>query len=470
MCMKRGLFKLFCTFSSLFALLVLAGTMKEEIDFNVNDLSFSKIKGYDVVTLKGCNSTVEIGAPLLPRAAFSLLIPQNAEVTNVEIISFEKEVIPGEYEIYPTQPPRPFIKGTVSPFVEPKEDIYHQDTPYPEKIIESPHTGSMGGYRLASLHIFPLQYLPAEKKLVFYSRIKFKVTYEERLRLLKTKTEKQNKIFKERVKNLILNPEDIEIFEPFVGLNGSLALSPDTVEYVIITVDSFASSFQKLADWKTKKGIPAKVVTLDYIYGDYTGADNAESIRNFIIDANSSWGTIWVLLGGQCDYEWGHEIVPRRNVYYVTSGEGYYIDEDTIPSDLYFSDLDGDWNADGDGVYGESTDNVDFYSDVFVGRAPVRTVAQAETFVKKVLTYEKKPPPGYQKKILLPAAYLWPGVYDETLSQEAIANIVPSDWQVSKLYEDDGNLTHTAFVDSVRAGFGFVHLVGHGNESAISTY
>jgi len=464
----KKLYKLINLCFFFFALVLTAGIIEKEVTFNINDLAFSSLEGYDLVKLKGCKSTVEIGAPLLPRASFSLLIPQGSEVADIEVVSFDKEEIAGEYNIYPTQHPQPFTKDKVFPFVEPDKDIYTASFPYPGKIVENPNTGSMGGYRLASLLVYPLQYIPAEKKLVFYSRIKFKITYEEKTRSLniKTKTEKQNKIFKERVRNLILNPEDIGMFEPALGLRGSLDLPADNIEYVIITVDSFQTAFRELADWKTRKGIPAKVVTLDSIYDNYTGDDNAERVRNFIIDANSTWGTIWVLLGGQCDYEWGQEIVPRRNVWYRrVDGD----ETDTIPSDLYFSDLDGDWDADGDGVYGESTDDVDLYSDVFVGRAPVRTVAQAETFANKVLTYEKSPPSGYQKKILLPAAILWT-YYDEKLSQEAIANMVPGDWQVSKLYERDGDLTHEAFVDSVKSGFGFAHLVGHGNQYGIYTY
>jgi hypothetical protein len=462
--------KLFLVAFFFFSLVAFAGVIEKEVTFNRDDISFTEIKGYDFIKLEACRSTTrKIGAPCLPRAAFSVLIPPGAEITNVEIVSVDKEEISGEYEVYPTQHPQPFLRNKIFPFVEPDKDIYNQTILYPEKIIESPHTGSMGGYRLANVLIYPIQYKPSEKQLIFYSRIRFKVTYEEKLRSLITKTEKQNKIFRERVEKLILNPEDIRISEPSIGLSGTLALPPDTVEYVIITADSFAASFQELADWKTKKGIPAKVITLDSIYANYTGVDNAEKVRNFIIDANSTWGTIWVLLGGQCDYEWGQEIVPRRNVWYRDAIVGHYPDEDTIPSDLYFSDLDGDWNADGDGIYGESTDDVDLYSDVFVGRAPVRTVSQVEIFVNKVLTYEKRPPLGYQKKILLPAAILWYD-YDEKLSQEAIASIVPGDWQVSRMYERDGDLTEAAFVDSVQSGFGFAHLVGHGNEDGIYTY
>ncbi|PIP12733.1 MAG: hypothetical protein COX49_04010, partial [bacterium (Candidatus Stahlbacteria) CG23_combo_of_CG06-09_8_20_14_all_40_9] len=341
-------------------------------------------------------------------------------------------------------------KGKVYPFVEPNKEIYSSSTPYPEEVVICSHAGSMGGYRIAGLLVHPVRYIPKLKRIIFYSKIEFEVTYRENVHPINRKTERQRDIFKERVRNLILNPEDIERWGPPLGIGYGGLLPPDTVEYVIITVDSFETSFQNLAAWKTKKGVPAKVVTLNDIYADYSGIDNAEKIRNFIIDASSTWGTIWVLLGGQCDYEWGQEIVPRRDVWYITvDGD----ENDTIPSDLYFSDLDGSWDGDGDGVYGESTDGVDFYSDVFVGRAPVRTTTQAETFVNKVLTYEKSPPLGYQKKILLPAGYLWPGSYDERLSQEAIANIVPLDWQVSRLYERDGNLTHEAFVDSVQSGF-----------------
>ena len=467
---KRAFFSAFYIFVCFFAFTALAGVLEKEITFNRGDISFSKIEEYDVVKLKGCDATtIDIGFPSLPRASFSLLIPNGAEVRSVEIISVDKEEITGEYDIYPTQHPQPFLKDKVFPFVEQDEDAYAETTLYPGKIIESPKTGSLGGYELASLLVYPLQYIPSDKKLVFYSRIKFRVTYEDNFRSLKKRSEKQNEIFKERVKSLILNPEDIAISGPSVGLSASLALPEETVEYVIITVDSFVSAFQELADWKTKKGIPAEVVTLDYIYSNYTGADNAERVRNFIKDANSSWGTIWVLLGGQSDYEWGQEIVPRRDVWYRTSYVGYYTDEDTIPSDLYFSDLDGDWNADGDNVYGEYADDVDLYSDVFVGRAPVRTVDQVEIFVNKVLRYEKNPPLNYQKKILLPAAILW-SYYDEKLSQEAIADMVPGDWQVSRMYERDGELTREAFIDSLRSGFGFAHLVGHGNESGIYTY
>ena len=55
-------------------------------------------------------------------------------------------------------------------------------------------------------------------------------------------------------------------------------------EYIIITKQEFANTFKELAHWKTRKGIPAKVETVENIYSNplYDGADKQEQIRNYI--------------------------------------------------------------------------------------------------------------------------------------------------------------------------------------------
>jgi len=447
----------------------IAGEIQYTVSFRKDDLSFTKLKGYDIVRLKGYGFTEEVGAPLLPKATLRILIPPGSEIVNIEVISKEQEILPGEYLIYPKQPPRPIILShKPPPWVEPNKEIYSKALPYPLKIAEPSHTGNMGGYRIGGISLYPLQYIPAEKRLIFYSKLKLRITYKEKVYPVFPRTSGQRNLFKNIVKKLVVNPEYIEEWSPPLrSRSRSLQLPPDTVEYVVITSSSLASAFQPLIDWKTKKGVPARVVTLDFIYAHYSGVDSAERIRNFIIDANLNWGTNWVLLGGQCDFENLQEIVPRRDVYYLSSGVGYYPDEDTIPSDLYYSDLDGNWNFDGDGVWGEREDSVDLYSDVFVGRAPCLTVSDVTRFVNKVLTYEKNPPLGYQPKMLLPASYLFPG-YDETQSQEVIANITPAYWQDSRLYEQYGNLSRRAVIDSLNSGFGLIHHVSHGNAYGVS--
>ncbi len=50
-------------------------------------------------------------------------------------------------------------------------------------------------------------------------------------------------------------------------------------EFVIITPDAFRNAVMPLAEWKTKKGITTKVVTLS------EAGRTPESIRNYLISA-----------------------------------------------------------------------------------------------------------------------------------------------------------------------------------------
>jgi hypothetical protein len=447
---------------------VFGGQINKTLIFKANDLSFQKIKGYDLATLNGCEFMHIAGAPMLPKAVIQFLLPNGAVVTNARIIASNKETIPGEYKICPAQLPQTMSAEKSPEWVSPDLKIYNQNTLSPATLIEHSNTGNMGGYRIASFIVYPVQYNPTTNTLVLNSKMEIQISYKEVSSPVIQKTKEQKTMFQSIVKEKVINPEDINYYAP-----SCKSLSADTAEYVIITTDSFVTSFQPLADWKTKKGVPARIVTTTSIYSSYSGRDNQEKIRNFIKYANTNWGTMWVLLGGQCDYENNQLIVPRRDVYYWTSGgTSGYNDQDTIPSDLYFSDLDGNWNNDGDGIWGEKPlngDTLDYYSDVFVGRAPVRTKAQVTTFVNKVLTYEKTPPSGYLKRIFLPSARA-STQHDGTRTPDAISTITPSGFWDIKLYELSGTLTRTRTVDTLNSGAGFTHLFGHGNSSSALLY
>jgi hypothetical protein len=74
-----------------------------------------------------------------------------------------------------------------------------------------------------------------------------------------------------------------------------------------------------------------------------------------------------------------------------------------IPTDLYYSSLVGpqykqpgkhDWDLQDNGVYGQHAfgnelDGINYTPTISVGRAPVQTSAHADTFVNKVISYEK---------------------------------------------------------------------------------
>jgi hypothetical protein len=168
----------------------------------------------------------------------------------------------------------------------------------------------------------------------------------------------------------------------------------DSVKYVIITSHKLTGAFDPLALWKTRKGIATDIVFVEDILANplYRGTDSAETIRNFIADLYWKWGLDYVMLGGDVN------LVPTRMIPY---GNGA-----SQASDLYFSALDGTWNANCDSRYGDDDDRVDHIEDVYVGRVPAETAAEVKVFLKKFFLYIKPLHRDYQKKILLLGAVL----------------------------------------------------------------
>jgi hypothetical protein len=124
------------------------------------------------------------------------------------------------------------------------------------------------------------------------------------------------------------------------------------------------------------------------IFSAYSGCDNAEKIRNYIKYCYQNYGGTYFILGGDDD------LVPVRWCC------EYVGDEDTIiPTDLYYSDLSGDWDADHDGKWGEWEDAADQFPEVFVGRITAYNSQEVQNWVTKVLNYEKTPGVLFDKAV-----------------------------------------------------------------------
>jgi len=240
------------------------------------------------------------------------------------------------------------------------------------------------------------------------------------------------------------------------------------VAYVIVTNEALRAPFESLAAWKTQKGRNAVVVTQEWITTQYpNGADRSEQLRFFLKDAYQNWGTLFVLLGGDTD------VLPSR--LGVSTLFASPDDPALIPTDLYYACLDGNWNADGDDRVGEAiTDNVDLVPELFVGRAPVSTLAEAATFVQRTLQHEQSPPVNglFPASIVFMAEHL--GFMDGAVIAEDAYALVPSTMRRVRMYESSGSypgsvaLTKAAALDSLDAGFGWFHHVGHGFRNTMS--
>lgn len=231
------------------------------------------------------------------------------------------------------------------------------------------------------------------------------------------------------------------------------------LEYLVVTNETLKSYFQELVDWKRKKGIPSAIRTREWITSNYAGSDPAEKIRNYLKIAYQDSGCVWVVLGGDTD------VIPCRYAHIELQTE-----TENIPADLYYSDLDGTWDYDGDHVYGEPEDSLDLFPDLFVGRAPASTTSEVEVFVDKVLAYEKSVPSDYQLKMLFFAEYGDPRT-DDAIAKDMIDDyyVPPRFDPLSKLYESNGNENAQAVLDSMDLGFNFMNHAGHANYPVLCT-
>ncbi len=256
------------------------------------------------------------------------------------------------------------------------------------------------------------------------------------------------------------------------------SLDGPAVGMVIVTTDELSSVFQQLADYKTARGLPTVVRTLSWIQATYpAGEDLPATIRSFLTDAYVRWGADYALLGGDV------ELLPVRMVYnsFYPSGTGSH-----IPVDLYYGGLDGDWNADGDQTPGEPYfntydpgDGADLAPELHVGRAPVRSAAEAQVFVAKILAHERDAVGPHLAQVLFLSEVLFPSAYtpgtpieiDGAAYSEAIItevlegkNVpVTRHYEASPLWPGSLPETKAGVLAAMNTGlYGYINHIGHG--------
>ncbi len=404
------------------------------VEFSLDDLAFGQVMGYDVAALKDGGFLSDLGKPMLPSKELRIALPPGMAVTSVYVTDTESQGITGEYNIFPSQPPRKTdLSSEDVDFVEPDKEVYSSTQPYPSKLVEFVHQGDLAGQGIAFVLVYPLQYIPYEKRLTLYTSVTLVIEgtggYECGDYLPPNISEQSRKVYDHMLKSMVHNPEAVEL-RTALRLGSSSAIENGSFDHVIITSASYASGFQPLVDWHTKKGVRDTVIDKDWIYANYSGADNQEKIRNFIIDAHSTWGTTYFLLGGESS------VIPfTYRTYYQGS----------TPSDQYYSDYDDDWT-----------------NEVFVGRATVGNSTEINTFVNKVLKYEKDPPrTDYLLDVLLIGMDLDECTFTEELKNN-VGNWVPSHFNVTKVYDSHSGNHRDSVIYYLNAG---QHLVNHSDHS-----
>ena len=301
---------------SLFTLLLVTAAFAYQVNVPETGLTFTTVNlegftGDTVLGLdKGYALPVNPGEPSLPSMSVSLALPTGMEIESVNVEHAEPVILPGYHHLFPAQMPTP-IGSEPSNYVAANPAIYSSASPFPGKIAYSFASGNMGGYGIGTIVFAPVQYIPASGQLVFYRNIEFTVTLKPatmgyvypNLRYAWADLELKNS-----VAAMVINPEEISS-PPVMTVEAGQPALDDMYSYLIISADALEAGSNNLADWKTRKGRRAKVLSLTSVTTNYTGADTQEKIRNCIKDYYTNHGTQYVCLVGT------GALLPMRSCY-----------------------------------------------------------------------------------------------------------------------------------------------------------
>lgn len=258
---------------------------------------------------------------------------------------------------------------------------------YPVDCVEFIGENEIGGNKILCFSISPFQYFPNSKELFF----KDKITLNISLSLSSTSLQRKKTNATDLIDDLVVNRDEMYAARKIdVGLLSRQDKSLETsncYEYLIVTCDSLKEEFQRLADWKTMKGVRAKVITTDSIFCYSTEIRPQLQIKKAIMDyyENSNNKLKYVLLGGD------HEIVPAEHCRVILKWDDTTEEQD-IPTDLYYSSLKKlNWDSNNNGVIGELIDNIDISHDIYVTRLSVNTVSDARNQIRRIIKYEMNP-------------------------------------------------------------------------------
>jgi len=495
------------------------------VKYDFQTPSVAVVNGHARLDMPGLPHLVHEGKPIVPFKTAKILLPPSGAIAEVNVEASGRKVIPGRFELELGRAPQPLRAGVGglgsgvwglgsgvmalagdpkpetpnpmpdarSPTPDPRNPIPHSPSSYPGLFYELASVQKLRGYRIAILRLFPVQYLASSGQVSYYQTLTVTLKLSSGVWGLgsglqpETRTPKpdtryltpQPPNFRGRAGDegkaveFVDNPELIKAYPPAeeewgsgVGEQGSGVWAetrdptPDTpsfCEYLIITKSSYASSFEPLLDWKKQKGLTGSIAAVEDIKEGYEGADLQEKIRNFITECYENLGTEYVLLGGDV------EIIPYRATY----GEvGAYTDE-RIPCDLYYGCLDGTWDYNRDGIYGESEDGedggeIDLVAEVYVGRAPVSSPREAQNFVRKTLQYEAERSPNLAK-----ALWVGEGLDSKTWgsdSKEELAPLLPESFEVTKLYEKKGAFSSEKVIAELNDSPHIINHLGHSTQ------
>ena len=452
--MKKLLFGLICAICAICHLN--AEVYDHTFRFSESDFSITPSNGDSLVIVSLASPAVYSGEsqPGIPLVARSLAIPQGFSVHDYSV-SFKKRLIRSGIDLKKAARPIPTNA--------PAEDMWthpggYAPKTYPDSNCIRSLSYQIGGVTVAGFIVTPFIFDAIERNLYFIDSLTVSIDLDASAML---KAPAQIRTAQLEMLEAVVDNRDV------LGQIPVMTAENDDVEYIdyiIITSNSLKNSFQPLADWKRKKGVRTKIITVEEINASYSEESLKLRIKACIKDHWANNFTQYVLLGGDVD------IIPTQHCYIEKSNLYEEIGTHEIPTDLYYSALeDLDWDAAAGGKYGyQSYFQFSFSAvpQIHVTRASVRCTNHVNDFVNRIIEYEQTP--RYTRWIFQSGTNLRPDVDGEELADMFFNNVINYKIRLgaNKLFDtysySGEPLTQQSVKTELQKGYQYVQFFSHG--------
>ncbi len=421
------------------------------------------------------------GEPVLPAVFARIILPYGHTVDKISVERGNATPVQGQHFIEYGPAAVVLMPGVKARKAVPKAEIYTSDNPFPAQTHKLVTIQKMRGVTFAYIQVYPVTYYPKSGKLEYYKNISVQVTTKP----AKDFANSNIRVRLAGMKSMCREAENIELLTTYQdgAIQGTyqrgICNPREDYKWVFVTSEAIANastspSVSDLVQQRQSMGFTAKVMTIEDVKSNYDGVDNAEKLRNFVIDAYNNWSTEFVVLGGDVD------VVPLRQLYCYVDSEN----EDQIDSDIYFQCLDGEYNYNGNTNWGEPDDgfdyeDVDLLAEVFIGRISAENATEMANALYKIIAYENSPADeSYLKTVLMLGEHLgWTG--DMEYAKPSLLQIVNGvdslnlkgfvevpEITVEGLYEADGSYSKTDVLNKINSEtYSIIHHFGHSNAS-----
>ncbi len=233
-------------------------------------------------------------------------------------------------------------------------------------------------------------------------------------------------------------------------------------EYIAVGQAALQAGVSELLTWHQSQGRTVWYMDTETIASTFSGEDLPAQVRAYLQSVLDPTKRQFLLLVGS------HQTLPLR-----------WVDPDPLvpyeyecATDSYYADLNGDFDADGDGTYGEyGQDTYDWTPEMYVGRLPFDDNDTLAAVSDKIVAFAEADA-AYKWDTLLAAGSIQING-DSSVIVEMIADLIvkPNGFSAYRMYEQPGFiqpdewLTHDAFVGRLSSTpAGLVMSASHGSD------